>query len=88
MVRGLFSSEPFGVRSPKNRFITPDEIRLIQSQYLSGEYQQSFEALNISLDEIIPKMEEIMNQYQFVPVLPKIDTRDKDSLLTLGVPQE
>ncbi|MCA9378235.1 hypothetical protein KC711_05060 [Candidatus Peregrinibacteria bacterium] len=55
---------------------------------MTGEYQQSFEALNISLDEIIPKMEEIMNQYQFVPVLPKIDTRDKDSLLTLGVPQE
>ncbi|MFO0763274.1 MAG: hypothetical protein U0518_00180 [Candidatus Gracilibacteria bacterium] len=84
----LFSSEPFGARSPKNRFITPDEIRIIQSQYLSGEYQQSFDILNTSLDEIIPKMEEIMSQYQFVPVLPKIDIRDKDSLLTLGMPQE
>ena len=84
----LFSSEPFGARSPKNRFITPNEIRIIQSQYLSGEYQQSFDILNTSLDEIIPKMEEIMSQYQFVPVLPKIDTRDKDSLLTLDMPQE
>lgn len=88
MARGLFSSEPFGVRSPKNRFITPDEIRYIQSQYLSGEYQQSFDALNISLDEIMPDMEEIMNKYQFVPILPKIDIRDKGSLLTLGMPQE
>lgn len=81
----FFSSEPFGVRSSKNRFITPDEIRLIQSQYLSGEYQQSFETLNISLDEIMPKMEEVMNQYQFVPVLPKIDIRD-ESTITASMP--
>ena len=81
----FFSSEPFGVRSSKNRFITPDEIRLIQSQYLSGEYQQSFETLNISLDEIMPKMEEIMNQHQFVPVLPKIDIRD-ESTITASMP--
>jgi hypothetical protein len=52
---------------------------------LSGEYQQSFETLNISLDEIIPKMEEIMNQHQFVPVLPKIDIRD-ESTITASMP--
>ncbi len=55
---------------------------------MTGEYEQSFEALNISLGEVIPKMEEIMNQYQFVPVLPKIDIRHNNALPTLGVPQE
>ena len=50
------------------------------SGYMTGEYQQSFEILNISLDEIIPKMEEVMNQYQFVPVLPKIDIRDENTI--------
>ena len=58
------------------------------SGYMTGEYQQSFETLNISLDETMPKMEEIMNQYQFVPVLPKIDIRHNNALPTLGVPQE
>ena len=50
------------------------------SGYMTGEYQQSFEILNISLDKIIPKMEEVMNQYQFVPVLPKIDIRDENTI--------
>ena len=50
------------------------------SGYMTGEYQQSFEILNISLDEIMPKMEEVMNQYQFVPVLPKIDIRDENTI--------
>ena len=50
------------------------------SGYMTGEYQQSFETLNISLDEIMPKMEEVMNQYQFVPVLPKIDIRDENTI--------
>ena len=55
------------------------------SGYMTGEYQQSFEILNISLDEIMPKMEEIMNQHQFVPVLPKIDIRD-ESTITASMP--
>ena len=55
------------------------------SGYMTGEYQQSFETLNISLDEIMPKMEEVMNQYQFVPVLPKIDIRD-ESTITANMP--
>ena len=50
------------------------------SGYMTGEYQQSFETLNISLDEIMPKMEEVMKQYQFVPVLPKIDIRDERTI--------
>ena len=50
------------------------------SGYMTVEYQQSFEILNISLDEIMPKMEEVMNQYQFVPVLPKIDIRDENTI--------
>jgi hypothetical protein len=41
--------------------------------------------LNISLDEIMPKMEEVMNRYQFVPVLPKIDIRD-ESTITASMP--
>ena len=55
------------------------------SGYMTGEYQQSFEILNISLDEIMPKMEEVMKQYQFVPVLPKIDIRD-ESTITANMP--
>lgn len=55
------------------------------SGYMTGEYQQSFETLNISLNEIMPKMEEVMNQYQFVPVLPKIDIRD-ESTITANMP--
>lgn len=55
------------------------------SEYMTGEYQQSFDILNLSLNEIMPKMEEIMNQYQFVPVLSKIDIRD-ESTITASMP--
>ena len=81
----IYAFQPYGKDSPINRFLTKNEINDMISGYMTGEYQQSFETLNISLDEIMPKMEEIMNQHQFVPVLPKIDIRD-ESTITANMP--